>query len=269
LASQAAVVVEQTAAQFGLTFEQRESLTPDDSAALVVILSSLPDLAALIANAPQTQFVAVGQAGLGDAPNLTQISPDPKASYQIGFLGGYVAAMLTEDWRVGTIGTTDQPGYTQGFLNGAEYFCGLCTQLYPPFYEYPLYVTLEAGVDAGAWQSAADQLLSQSVQTIFVAPGAGNEALLTYLAGKGVALVGGKSPPEVARDQWILTLQTDLLQTLAQVLPQVIQSGGQGQVWAQVGYIEVNPTRISVGRLENLEKMIEILAEGIIDPEGE
>jgi hypothetical protein len=88
-----------------------------------------------------------------------------------------------------------------GFINGVVYFCGTCRQIYPPFFDsqnqliqYPLFVELPSGAAENEWEAAADSLLSRSVDTIYVAPGAGGESLLSYLAQAGVKLVGG-SPP--------------------------------------------------------------------------
>jgi hypothetical protein len=117
---------------------------PGDGLQLIVALPPDPGLAALIAAAPETQFLAVNIPGLEPAPNLSQIQAQGVRPDQSAFLAGYLAAAITQDWRAGVISLAGDATARLGFTNGVYYFCGLCRPAYPPFPNpgYPLSVEL-------------------------------------------------------------------------------------------------------------------------------
>lgn len=260
------------ATQAGLEFKVSPVLTPADLTAgtqLVVVLPPDPGLAGLAAGAPDTQFLAIGIPGLTPANNLSLISPGGFPADQMGFLAGYLAAVVTPEWRVGTIGVSDtEPGVQtrQGFLNGVVFFCGLCQQTYTPFYTYPMYVELPASASPAEWQAAADALVDKAVRTAFVSPGAGDEALLAYLAEAGVQLIGTSSPPPGAKDQWIASISPDVLAPLKIMWPDLLAGKGGLSLPASLTISEINPELFSPGRQHLVDDMVENLASGVIDP---
>ncbi len=171
--------VEETLVQLAgdpvLSWETRTMLAaPDltDNVQLVIALPPNPGLAALVASAPGTQFLAIGIAGLQPAPNLTRIGPDGLRPDKQAFIAGYLAAVITEDWRVGVLSPGDSPGgraARQGFINGVRFFCGLCLPEVPPYAGYPLFVDLQPDADQPTWQAAADLLVASGVKTVYLA----------------------------------------------------------------------------------------------------
>ncbi len=136
----------------------------------MVALPPDPGIANLAAANPQAQFLAVGIPGVTVTSNLSQIGSDGERPDQQGFLAGYLAAVITPDWRVGVISQSDSPAgkaAQNGFTNGVIFYCGLCRPSYPPFIQYPILVDLAAGTDP---QAAVDSLVSNAVKTVYVSP---------------------------------------------------------------------------------------------------
>lgn len=259
------------AATAGLQFEVSPVLTPADltpGLKVVVILPPDPGLAGLAAEAPDTQFLAIGVPGVEASDNLSLISPGGFPADQMGFLAGYLAAVVTPEWRVGMMGVSDtEPGLQtrQSFLNGVVFFCGLCQQTYTPFYTYPMYVELPATATSPEWQVAADVLVDKAVRTAFVAPGAGDEALLNYLAGAGVQIIGTTPPPPGAQEQWIASINPDIIAPLNAMWPDLLAGKGGLSLPASLTIGDVNADLFSPGRQRLVEELLIKLQAGYID----
>ncbi len=97
----------QLAKQDGLRFQTINSpMSPDQArqAKVVVAISPGAELEGLTSAAPDTQFLAIaGVSGLKADKNLTISVGQGARLDQLGFLAGYLAAVVTKDWRVGVI----------------------------------------------------------------------------------------------------------------------------------------------------------------------
>lgn len=269
LLAQIQPVLEAAAAENGLRLEVHQALDPAAlplDLQLVVAAAPSPNLPQLIAAAPQTQFIALMIPGLTAAPNLTEISGGSQSALNQGFIAGYSAAALTDDYRVGAITSFSEPGYGKGFSSGVRFFCGLCPQLYPPFYDYPLSAEINPKPSPAEWQAAADQLIASSVLTIFVAPDVGDAALFDYLAQKGVNYISGVTPPQSAAKNCLLTIQYDLPAALQQNLPAILQSGSLGQLSVAISLRPSDSELVGPGHIDNFNQVIDELQQGIIDP---
>jgi hypothetical protein len=259
------------AARDGLEFQTATSLSPAEltpDLRLVAALPPDPGLAALAAAAPRTQFLSIDIPGLPASANLSQIDTQAARPDQQGFLAGYLASLVTADWRIGVISTGDDPAgkaNRQGFLNGAVFYCGLCRPAYPPFVQYPVYEELITGAGAADQQAAADSLIAQGVTTVYVAPGAGDASLLEYLAGKGVNLIGGETPPEGVQNNWIATIQGDWLEGVRQAWKQALSGQPAGDTNLPLAITDRNETLFSLGRQRLAEQTRDDLATGLID----
>jgi hypothetical protein len=264
-------VLEELAAGAGLEFQQQTNLAPGDldpNLRVLVALPPDPGLQGLASAAPGVQFVAIGIPGLEASGNLNVISGQESSPDQLGFVAGYIAALVTPDWRVGALSIGDTPSGTaarQGFLNGAIFFCGLCRPTYPPYLTYPAYVELPTGATPADWQAAGETLKGSSVQTIFLAPGAGDEALLTDLAQAGVNLIGSASPPPALKDRWIATISVDLEPALRQLWPGLLAGQGGAELSPSIAVGDVNPELLSQGRRRLVDELLENLKAGVID----
>jgi hypothetical protein len=255
----------------GLRFQIRSSLTTEDltpDIQLVVIMAPDPGVAALAASAPETQFVAVDILGLEAAGNLSVIGPEGATPDQLGFLVGYLAAVITTDWRVGTINTNDSPagiGSRNGFLNGVVYFCGLCNPAYPPYNDYPLYVELYSAASSNEWQLAADMIRDNAVETVFVSRGADGDELLSYLAESGINIIGNTPPPEGTRSNWIATVYPDPSPAMAQLWPELLSGNGGFRLPMDILISDINISLFSPGRQRLVDQVRLDLYHGYID----
>jgi len=257
----------------GLWWQVRQSLSVDDLTAslrLVIAVPPDPGLVSLVAAAPDTQFVALDIPGLEPAPNLTQLGASGERPDQQGFIAGVIAAMLAPDWRAGVISLSDTiegRAARAGFLNGVEYFCGLCRPLHPPYYEYPLYIELPSTATQPEWQEAANYMVDHFVQAVYVFPGAGDENMLSILAGAEVKIISGGEPPLSAASTWALSLTIDplpLLESQVQGLLDGSLSGGSS-LDVPIQFAHIDPGTFTLGKQRLAGEILSDLLAGYID----
>jgi hypothetical protein len=264
-------LLSELAAADNLTFETYTELAEIEfppGVRLVVLLPPDPGALNLAAANPEVQFLAVGIPGLEAAGNLSVIGSEGDRPDQQGFLAGFLAAALTPDWRVGVISrgdTAEGRAARLGFSNGVVFFCGLCRPAYPPFIQYPQYAELAAGADQVAMQAAADSLINNAVETIYLSPGVGDPALLEYLANAGVNLIGSGTPPTQIQPSWIASIQLDAPGALRQVWPRLLSGEGGIALNVPLTLADRNPDLFSPGRQAFVEKMLADLLAGYID----
>ncbi len=257
--------------QAGLGFEKRDQLGAMDQAnlpRLIVALSPDPGVANLAQANPETQFLAIGIPDVTAGQNLSSIGAGGGRPDQEAFLAGYLAAVITQDWRVGVISPSDTPAGQAaqlGFVNGVVFYCGLCRPAYPPFVQYPVYAGLPGGSDPAAQQAAADTLIKNGVKTVYVYPGAAEATVLDYLAQKKVNLIGGATPPEQIRSRWVATVSTDLASGLKNIWPRLMTGETGLSVEVPLAITDRNGDLFSPGRQQLVEKMLAEMLDGYID----
>jgi hypothetical protein len=257
----------------GLRWQVRQQLSLDDlipALRLVVAIPPDPGLAQMAASAPETQFLALGIPGLQASPNLTSIGAQASRPDQQGFIAGVIAAMLSADWRVGVISLSDTvegKAARTGFLNGVVYFCGLCRPAHPPFYAYPLIYELPSTATTVEWQEAANYMVDHEVQTVYVYPKAGDEAMLSILANAKVNIISSGEPPQSAQSSWVVSLTTDplaLIQSQVEGLLNGSITGGQSLV-VPIQFTYINPALFTPGKQRMAEQILSDLQAGFID----
>lgn len=261
LAAQSAAIMQSYAAERGLLFEQRGSLDASTLPANLVALAALSptsNLGDLAAAAPQASFVAVGYEPAAQMDNLYSLTLSATGSEAAAFLAGYVAAMSTDDWRVGVLYAPGENLLANGFLAGAEYFCGSCAPLAPPYEEYPL----SAEANQANWQGAPDSLLSQGVSTIYLTPSLEIVEVVQYLAARNVLVIGQGAPPSGLEAAWLASVGSGQPAELAAALPaaldgQPLESGAFGLTYANGSYL-------SAARLAFIQDLITDLESGYI-----
>lgn len=226
----------------------------------------MDNLENLASAAPATQFIAIGFSGLKSGPNLSIIGSGDRPDQQ-GFIAGVVAAILTEDWRVGVITVSDSPAGKAaglGFSHGVIYFCGLCRPYAPPFVAYPVVIELPAQADQAEQDAAVQSIVSQAVKTVFIFPGADNETLLDALDQAGVQIIGGSQPASQPA-HWIASIQADVLPPLQKAWPDIVSGRGGLELQAELAITDINPKLFSPGREELAKKILADLLAGAID----
>lgn len=262
----------ETAAQgIELIWTRQASLTAEDVSDPVKLIVVAPGVLApdvlmgLAGGAPQAHFVVFDQPGMSAGTNISTVGP---LRYdQQAFIAGYVAAVITNDWRVGALSPTDTPAgqaASAAFLNGAVFFCGLCNPYFGPIVDYPLSAGRPAAAGSAEWVAAAQELLDQAVTTVFLGPGVNDPAVLALLRENGVKVIGVQPVIAELADLWVFSVLPD--DRLARELLPAILSGGQGQaVDFPVGLQNINPSLLSPGRKAHTEAMIKDLLSGLID----
>jgi hypothetical protein len=258
----------------GLRWQVRQRLDTEDltpELRLVIALPPDPGVAALAAAAPQTQFLAVNIPDVQVAANLSTIGAQGARPDQEGFIAGVIAAMITPDWRVGVIGVSDTvegQAAKNGFLNGVEYFCGLCNPAHSPIglaYDYPLYVELPSNAMSIEWQTAASYLIDHVTQTIYLTPGMNDEATLNYLAEAGADLIGYGTPSEALRPHWIASMNSDLLPVVQELIPELLQGQGGQELPLPLVLSNINTDVFSPGKQNLASQTLQDLLAGYID----
>jgi hypothetical protein len=256
----------------GLRWQLRQQLLVSDLGPEIhLVVAAAPDggLADLVAAAPDTQFLALGNPGLESAPNLTVLDENLHLDQQ-GFIAGYIAAMLSDDWRVGVIGASDTiegKSARTGFLNGVVYFCGLCRPAHPPFYEYPLYIELPATATSPEWQEAANYMVDHYVQTVYIYPGDGDKAMLTILADAKINIISSGAFPEQAKPTGVVSLTVDALPLIQNQVAGLLNgslAGGQ-TITLPVQFTQINPTVFTPGKQRLAQQVLSDLQAGLID----
>lgn len=242
----------------------------DPGVRIVIVTPPAAGAAELAAANPQIQFVVVGMPGLEPASNLSLIGPQGERPDWQGFLAGFIAAVITEDWRVGVLGANDLPAgqaASLAFLQGVTYFCGLCNPYFGPIVDYPQSAQLPASASLAEWQAAADSLVNPNVavRTIFTAPGAQDPQLQQYLADRNVFLIGAGSPPAALEPRWVASVGANPVPALEKLWPELAAGNGGLVEPMPVGYWQVNAAIFSPGRQLVVDEMLQDLQAGLID----
>lgn len=259
------------AAERGLRWQVRQTMGAAEIAAeadFVVALPPQPDFNALVAAAPNTHFLAIGIPGAAPAANLILVRSLEGSQAVEAFLGGYIAAVLTPDWRIGIITTEDDSTADRftAFENGMRFFCGLCRPQYAPFYEYPFLLSLPATASAAEWRALADFMRDRFVGTVYVSPGTGGPDLVQALAGYEIGIVGGEIPPAGFEDSWVASLRSDPAAAYLDYLPRLLDGETALDVTLPLLLADVNPDRLSPGRQRLVEETLADLLAGYIQP---
>ena len=259
----------------GLRFQQLQTMKPEDfqeeEYRLVVVLPPYPELTALAASAPEVKFLAVGFRELQPAANLSVLRPDQSDYGVQGFIAGYIAAVITPDWRVGAVGLDENEkalAAREGFVVGAKYFCGLCNPKYAPTgvnYLYPKYVDLPPEASQLDITANVKLLLDRAVQTFYITPGAGDPVIYDMLIEGEARIIGpGSDFREEYRDHWVASLEYDLTAAYQDSWPEFL-GGEVGEEFVPPLLInDVNQELLSPGKLLAVEDLLTEVSAGYI-----
>ena len=272
LAAEMQSLVSEGISGLGYRFQVRPSLTDEDfrrdDIRMVIAIPPGSNITDLIKAHPETQFLTVGILDLQPAPNLTAIGSDGNRLDQQGFVAGYIAAMVTADWRVGVIGFSDSRetvAARQAFFTGVKYYCGLCRPNYAPFYEYPLYFELGLEADSIAWRTAADYMIQRFVETVYIVPGAGDDAMLRYLMENEINIIAGMPPLPDNNEHWVVSLQFDLMEMFKDTWPAFLSDSAEQMLPIPMQFRHINPEILTPGKQRLANQVMEDVLAGYID----
>jgi hypothetical protein len=259
LVAQAQAALQALAASAEMEFTTQEAL-PDDDASGVALLFALPPdpgLQAWAESHTPVQTVSLGIPGLQPAPNLSLIAPDGFRYDQLGFALGYLAAMVTPEYRVGALAldaSAANLALARGFVAGGTYYCGLCRPVHPPYIEYPAFLEAKPA-DLGA----------EGLSTLLVAPQPQSLSELGLPADSAIALVGVGDPAGELAPTWVASADFDVAAALDAAWTQA-QAGEAGTtIPLGIYFHSVDPAVVSEGRLRLAEALLADLSAGVID----
>jgi hypothetical protein len=228
-------------------------------------LSELPpDLAA---DKITIAVIAVGLPGLSPSPNLSVIEPLSDRLDDLAFLGGYTAALVSDDWRVASLSRPEgADGATTriAFANGAEFLCGLCRTVRPPYPGFPVDYPSPSPGDAQTLQSTLAQIDQDDVEIAFLQPDTYDSSLVDGLAELGVRLIGVGPVGADPSPAWITTIEQDPTKAIESIWPAVSAGESRGSIQMPLRVTVIDPTRLTPGRLLRLQSVVGELELGYI-----
>ncbi len=262
--------LEQKSASAGLTFEIKDpSALNSNPENLRLAVFAAPDAAAAgwAAAYPQIRVILLDDPETQPAANLSVVRP---ASVNQAFVAGFITTLVAPGCRSAALFDQNDPRVSQlqdAFLNGGRYFCGRCAPVYAPIVFFPQAGTLSLSDGVEAWKSAFDALQQNRIETLYLPHTAALDTqFLDYLAAQNVTVLTGYAPPDGYAERWIASIQTDA-QPALENLWQEWQSGAAGKaVQPTIKLSNINPQRLTEGKLRLVGKLITELQDGWIAP---
>ncbi len=265
--------------QAGLALEQRNDLQATDlnNEVKVVVFASPPDnLNDLVGSASSIQFAVITDQDIAPTANLTVVRIHPEFST---FIAGYIAEMLTTDWRVAGLIPSDIPQsdlIQEAFKNGGRYWCGICHLENGPYVSFPLVAALPASSDANTWKAAIDQLEVSRVYTMAAWNLMNNPEVLQYISVLSVLteqgifmhpiLLGNEVPQDALRPSWAVTLTPDAATSLQAAWADLMVGNGGRAYDAGVKMTDINESLFGIGKQRLADETIQKLVLGLIVP---
>ncbi|MEW6092972.1 MAG: hypothetical protein AB1531_03300 [Chloroflexota bacterium] len=265
----------------GMRFQVRNTLTVEELQAelpalkIIVALPPDPGLAALAAAAPGVQFLAVDIPEVTAGGNLSTIGGADQPVDKQAFLAGYIAAMLAFEWRVGILSERDTPGGESArtaFANGYHYFCGDCRNQnfsWPwPVNGYPIVARIPTDAQESEYYGYAAALLDYNsniyASVIYVYPEVATSDVFSYLAEKGVLLLGQELLSEDLRSNWIASIQPNVIPAIQSIFPDLLAGNGGRTVPTPLYLTDVNEGLLTEGKLRLAQEVLDGLQSGTI-----
>jgi len=255
----------------GLELVLRDSLSISDltpAIRIVVAVEPALNLMSLVESAPHVQFLSVNIPNLTPSANLSVINATKEDVEKQAFMAGYLAAILTEDYRVGVLvqsGTEFGQSVIDSFFVGARYFCGLCNSRFAPIEYYPKLAEIADPTQQQSWKMAVDLLIAGSVEAVYVQPEAGAIDLLAYLMDSGVRIISAVSPTEgMQTDNWIGTLKLDPSLAIQEMWPKLLNGEGNTRGILSISLIDIEAGWVSEGRKALFEATLNEVLNGYI-----
>lgn len=190
---------------------------------------------------------------LGDAVSLTS------------FVTGYIAALDSAEWRVGGIAVQSDQDSLDGFINGVKYFCGLCSPLYPPYENYPIFNIVADGTDNIAIKGLISNFLSVGIKTIYLSPRIVNEENINFAIENGGIIV-----TNVMSEDYSPTLlaysSINWERIIEEILIEHLQNRTLKNYYSPLSFSYFPSDNNGEGKLNFINEIVESLSLGEIDP---
>ncbi|KAF0109089.1 MAG: hypothetical protein FD146_133 [Anaerolineaceae bacterium] len=234
---------------------------------IVIVLPPDPGLAALAAEAPSVQFLAVSIPGLAAAPNISTIGAEGAPVDQQAFMAGYIAAMIADDYRIGMIGIRDDAKSDlaeTAFRNGIRFYCGLCQKAFWTGYDYPVFNNIPTDTPLTQYPAYAIYLEQTAVSVAYVYPAVATPDLLFSLTDKDMLLIGEKMPSPDFQANWVVSLKPELFPAIQRIFPDLLAGRGGQTLGVPLTLTDVNTDLLSEGKLRLVQQTLDDLQAGYI-----
>ena len=227
----------------------------------LIAIGDFTDLDQLALDHPESKVISISPQYLSGPPNLFSLNENKRAAEIAAFLLGYSAAFSTNDWRVGALYLQDEILYANAFLAGAEYFCGACAPVAPPYNNYPQAFSLS---DAGNWLPQAQEMLNQGIRTIYLSPTLEIPEIQQFFADRSIKLLGSIDPGDSVSNQWLLSIapnsSSQIVHQLLALLNGLPVEGSQSSLI----FSNINSNEISEARLIHIQDLLAEIELGFI-----
>jgi hypothetical protein len=256
----------------GYRFQVRSGLTESDvqnepGLGVIIAIGVDPGLVSLATAAPAVQFLGANISGLTPTANLSSVGASSNAPIQQAFIAGYMAALLSPDYRVGLITMEDDAGQKAitAFTNGRAFYCGLCNPAFPPFYKYPVHPQIPLNTQLNQYPYYSDYFLDMLVDVAYVEPRAATPELLDYMAQRGLLIISERLPFESLQTNWVASLQPDLVPAIQRLWPDLIAGRGGQTISTPLLLTDVNPELLPDGKQGMVQELLDNLLLGLVD----
>jgi hypothetical protein len=256
-----------------MRFQVLNSLTQDDmqreapALKIVVALPPDPGLEALVSANPAVQFLAIGIPALTPAVNLSTIGAEGAPVDRQAFLAGYIAAMITQDYRVGILTSNDASGLIaeRAFINGMHFYCGLCQKAFGPWYDYPIHVEIPTEEPASRYAPYSDAFKMWEAPTVYVYPGIANVELLEHMAYLDLYMIGEEMLMQDLAANWVVSLKPDFTPAIQALFADLVAGRGGQTIGAPLILGNVNSELLTEGKLRLVQETLDELQAGRIN----
>ena len=186
-----------------------------------------------------------------------------------GFLAGYTAAMLTDDYRIGMLMPKDNGDAIRSlnsFSNGRTFYCGLCRPYFYLPWDFPQFLEIGEEQDVNDYDAFADILILQyKTRAIFVYPDIQTQELVDYIGTTGTFMIGTTSPEQIPSG-WIMTIQPDSIKAIQSAWAQLIAGQGGLTIQSPLGLSDIDQSLLTPGKQRLVQKTLDDLQAGLIAP---
>jgi hypothetical protein len=255
---------------FKLAVQEGSSVEMMTNTPVVVTLGEDIDVNNLAASYPEVSFVAIDNTGAAPSANLSVIGDSLTDQKRRAFMAGYLAALLSEDYKVAALAPSDSDvteAVLESFVVGVRFFCGICQTKYPPYQSFPQWETLPANGSAETFQPVLDSFTNIGVEIFYVHGDLLSPQLLTAIADSGTLVIGDQHPDTI-RNNYAGTILSDPVPMLEVIWADVLDGNSGQQIAGSIVLVDRNPDLISDGRYQFFLEMADDLQAGLIYPEA-
>jgi hypothetical protein len=235
----------------------------------VIGLGADVDIAGFAPTYQEVDFIAINNPNAIPASNISVIGDPADDSKRLAFLAGYLSALISTDYKVGALIAEDSANkdeLIEAFVIGAEYFCGICQPKYPPYNNFPQFITLPLANAENGYEEVVKSIVNLGVENLYVNESLASAQLLGYLSEMGFNIVSEQSP-DVMTNNWIGTLQLDPGPSLGVAWSGILADSDGGQFPNAIVLVDMNTNLITEGRYRLFEEMLADLETGLVSPE--